>query len=412
MRIGGIGCAIGAAGCLGGLTSSDGDGGDDADDGDGGGNGDGDGGNSDGGDGSGGLSGPLATGGPDGWPRVHRDSATTGLAGAPGPKSSVEEVWTASTAERSEVTPVVADGTVYVESPGGVAALDAETGTEAWTKELEDSPAYLTVLDGTLYLEAGGMRALDASDGSEQWTYDEVPVHGSPTVVDGTVYVGKSAGELVALDASNGEESWSFTTDHGIGVAPAVANGTVYLTTLPDDGSKGDLLAVDAESGDEVWRVDGVVLRHQTPTVADGSVFLQEQYVTARSADDGEMEWEYDESELVVVPRTVAYADGTVYVGSKRPASSTTAALALDAASGDLHWERSLEGNAVDGPILSAGVLYVGTTTGMVYALDASSGETAWDHSIDGRVVSSPALADGRLYVPSEEETLHALAEA
>ncbi|WP_436926489.1 outer membrane protein assembly factor BamB family protein [Halosimplex amylolyticum] len=386
LRIGGIGCAIGASGCLGPLSSSDGDGG-----------------------GGGPLSGG---GGPNGWPRVQRDAAATGQAGGSGPTSSVEEVWTASTDDGLGVTPAVVDGTAYVESPSGVAALDAETGDEQWNTGLDSTPAYLTVLDGTLYFEAGGMRALDVSDGSEEWTYDAIPEKGYPTVVDGTAYVGKATGGLVAVDASNGEESWSFPFDKEVRAPPAVANGSVYVTTLPTDDEQGDLIAVDAESGEENWRSEGGVFQAQTPTVVDGSVYLQERYVTARSADGGDEEWVYDDNNTAIVPRSVAVADGTVYFGSKRPGSTSTTVFAVDAESGDLDWDRSFDGGAVDAPILSDGTVYLGTTEGTVYGLDAASGETRWEHSVDGGVDTGLALADGQLYAVSDEGTLHVLAEA
>jgi len=363
-----------------------------------------------------GGSNPISGGGggesaPSGWPRVQRDAAATGRAGGSGPTSAVEEVWTASTNNSRAPTPVVVDGTVYAETPGSVSAFDAETGDEEWSRGFEDSPAYLTVWDGTLYFEAGGMRALDVADGSEVWTYDAVPEKGCSTVVGGRAYVGKATGGLVALDAANGEESWSFPTDQPVRAPPAVANGTVYVVTPTRDGEQGALYAVDAESGEEVWRVGTGSAFVQTPTVADGSVYLQEEYVTARSTDTGDEEWTY-EHDTAIVPRTVAYADGTVYFGNKRPQSVRGTVFALDAGSGEQNWERSFEGGAVDGPIISDGALYVGTTEGVIHALDADSGETLWDHSVGSSIDTGLALADGRLYAVSDDATLHVLAEA
>ncbi|MFC7194991.1 PQQ-binding-like beta-propeller repeat protein [Halosimplex aquaticum] len=216
---------------------------------------------------------------------------------------------------------------------------------------------------------------------------------------------------LVALGAANGEESWSFPTDLPIRAPPAVADGTVYVTTPAQEDKQGVLYAIDAESGEEIWRIEGASAYAQTPTVADGSVYLQETYVTARSADTGDEEWTY-EHDTAIVPRTVAYADGTVYFGNKRSQSVRGTVFALDAASGEEDWNQSFEGGAVDGPIVSDGTLYVGTTAGVVRALDTDSGESLWDHSVENGIKSGLALADGRLYAVTDDETLHVLAEA
>ncbi|QLH77355.1 PQQ-binding-like beta-propeller repeat protein [Halosimplex rubrum] len=386
LRIGGIGCAVGAAGCMGSLSSSDGDGG---------------------------GGGPLGGGGPNGWPRAQRDPAATGRAGGSGPTSSVETDWTYDLSDGYVLTPpVVVDGTVYAGDSEGVAALDAESGDEQWREEFDGSLRYLSVVDDRLYFESDGVRALDVADGSEVWRYDEVAERGSVTVADGTAYLAEWNGGLVAIDTESGERDWSLPTEHGIPHPPAVADGTAYFVTRRVEDAASHLVAVDVESGEESARVERSTATNHRPTVVDGTVYHQEGYeTTAMSPSDGERTWTNDEG----APRptsSFAHAGGRVYYGNARSGSTRDQAVALDASSGEQVWGSSLDGGVKGSPIVGDGSVYLGTTDGTVYGLDASSGETLWQHSVEGSVRASLALADGRLYVSTSEGGVHALAEA
>jgi hypothetical protein len=154
--------------------------------------------------------------------------------------------------------PTVAGGPIFVgASDGGLYALDAASGDEAWRfapeidlwEGIEDGGMLFNdpaVVDGVVYVGTGSefdevegdgfLFALDAEDGEELWRYETGdPLREQPAFSGEVVYA--------ADDAEEGEAAWTFELDGAAAGAPAVVDGVIYLTT--DDGS------VYAIAGDE-----------------------------------------------------------------------------------------------------------------------------------------------------------------
>ena len=140
------------------------------------------------------------------------------------------------TAGRVEVTPLVADGVMYIaEPPSTIAALDARTGRTLWRHDPGVPDETLNIgfprvnrgvalLDDSVFfgtLDAFVM-ALDRSTGDVRWRVPlgdnriGVAITAAPLAVDGKVIVGMSGGEagvrgfLDAYDAETGERRWRF----------------------------------------------------------------------------------------------------------------------------------------------------------------------------------------------------------
>ncbi|MFB6105582.1 MAG: PQQ-binding-like beta-propeller repeat protein [Halobacteriaceae archaeon] len=210
---------------------------------------------------------------------------------------------------------VVSNGRVYVATRAdGVYALDAETGATVWNRSggVDD----VAVGDGAVVVryDAGanetGLRALDPATGETRWTthLTETPAHADlPTyanrapdlvaVADGTAYLSVQRDRLVAVALADGSVQWtaSPTGDHPNGTtdwtsAPAVGDGTVYVSTLDadhtgTDRSLGTVHAVDADTGETVWRFD-TAARVDDPTVANDTVYAGAVYPSVASARD------------------------------------------------------------------------------------------------------------------------------
>lgn len=97
-------------------------------------------------------------------------------------------------------------------------------------------------------------------------------------------------------------------------------------------------------------------------------------------------------------------ADGRVFVGT-----ADNHLYALDAESGELHWEFATEHSVWAQPVYSEGFVYVASLDNNVYALDPENGELKWQVTLGGSVAGHPVLSDGVLYVPSFDRQLHAL---
>jgi alcohol dehydrogenase (cytochrome c) len=134
-----------------------------------------------------------------------------------------------------EVSPVVADGVMYVTDPEtGVSALDLRTGRTLWT--------WTRPLPKDLRTLGFGR------------------VNRGVAVLDDSVFVGTLDARLIALDARSGAVRWDtevadYKLGHSITVAPLAINGKV-LTGISggEAGIRGFIDAYDAKSGKRVWR--------------------------------------------------------------------------------------------------------------------------------------------------------------
>jgi serine/threonine-protein kinase len=71
-------------------------------------------------------------------------------------------------------------------------------------------------------------------------------------------------------------------------------------------------------------------------------------------------------------------------------------------------WAVPVDGTVATPPVLTGGgeVAYTGTDAGTVYAVDGATGQVLWTRSVGTAVVDTPALAGGSLYVPTSDRGL------
>ncbi len=147
----------------------------------------------------------------------------------------------------NEITPLVHDGVLFLESGASIQALSGATGEPLWqyTRSLPDGLhngreariKNLAIFGDRLYAPTadGHMIALETKTGKLVWDHeiisrdqgmhegeiDGVPFHlnGGPIVAKGKVIIGTSLGIntgggnfIVALDAATGKEAWRFST--------------------------------------------------------------------------------------------------------------------------------------------------------------------------------------------------------
>jgi outer membrane protein assembly factor BamB len=218
------------------------------------------------------------------------DGQVTGLAESDGTR-----LWTVTPrfGEDNFSHAVVADGTVYVGGPDGLAdgydgvvALDLQTGKVKWGVNT-DSISWPVVADGQVFLASGACdaEALDASNGDVVWS-DQIPDSSCPSahsyqgvasmVAGGRFYLGDGdvvdantgapvttvnsastpalqaqslvtnvGGTLSASTVSTGTSVWSFTGDGTITGQPFIAGDVVFAATI-----SGKLYAIDLSTGD------------------------------------------------------------------------------------------------------------------------------------------------------------------
>ncbi len=304
---------------------------------------------------------------------------------------------------------------VYVvTSEGTVSALNASDGHLRWCTSLNaaasptNNPLWSRVaVDQQTVYAAGNsgnpLVALNASDGKERWRAQPTPNDVTALLAaQGLAYVApgaSSCGGVSAFNASDGHEAWCFRAPRGLLSAPAMIDGTIYLSEAGPPGSAGVLDALNASDGSRRWQVQesqGGAGALQ-PAGADGVIYVADSGgISAFSASDGAKRWQVSQPVAEAGPTA---ANGMVYVGS---VAETGAPLisALSAGTGQPQWQTPLsEGpqaaislqsspasSSAAGPVFNAlsvvnglvVVCYLSTTTSSIAALNAGTGQRGW----------------------------------
>ncbi len=189
--------------------------------------------------------------------------------------------------------PVVADGVLYVaDFDVGFRALNADTGAPLWSQINQGFYYAAAVANGVVYFGSndGYLYALKATSGALLWKRGDGS--NSPIVANGVVYEVESC-NVDALNADTGTLRWSYQTacHFGIGDAPTVANGVVYVGV--DDGY---LYALDAGTGALLWKFLGTqYYSFGSPAVTDGIVYAMDNagIFYSLNANTGALIWKY-----------------------------------------------------------------------------------------------------------------------
>ena len=154
-------------------------------------------------------------------------------------------------------------------------ALDASSGTQLWSKTLDDiavgPPLYA---QGMVYIGTygGTMYALDSLTGAVIWSYHAIGMidFGTPAYDGVAIFYVDLDGVMRSLDATDGSVLWARSVGYASSCAPAYANGFLYVTSWD-----GNLYTVDA--------FDGTILESHflgssstsSPAVSDGWVWVE-----------------------------------------------------------------------------------------------------------------------------------------
>jgi alcohol dehydrogenase (cytochrome c) len=217
-----------------------------------------------------------------------------------------------------EVTPLAADGVLYVTGPNQVVALEAGTGRALWTYSRPPTPGL--VGDSQLGTNRGvalradkvyfvtdnaHLLALDRGSGALQW---EIPMAPETPPSEGRHHYGGTIAPLVVRDM----------------VVAGVAGA--------DEGIRGFVAAFNAETGASVWR------RWTVPRQGERGIETWQGPEPIRGGGSTWLTGSYDPSS-----DTLYWATGNPWPGGDdrdRPGDNlyTNCVLALDASTGELKW--------------------------------------------------------------------------
>ena len=296
--------------------------------------------------------------------------------------------------------------------------------TTLWSKSLQGSDgAFLhiapAISNDRLYIAepSGRVYALDAETGKELWSVDlDVPISGGPGVSNSLLAVGTQEAELIVLNTEDGSIRWRKPVSSEVLSVPGVGNGRVVCRTID-----GRVESLSGDSGDLRWAYDRDVpvltLRGDSSPVVDDTLVMvgfASGKLVALSMDSGLVAWEATiaipkgrtELERVVdIDAELKLVEGTVYA-----AAFHGEVAAVSETSGVVLWQRELSSHA--GLDADWRQVYVTDADDHIWSLDATNGATLWQQKdLHARQLSAPAMVESYLVVGDLEGYLHWLSQ-
>ena len=332
---------------------------------------------------------------------------------------------------RARITsePVVSGGVIYTLDAGARVTATATSGAPVWATDVtpgsdnagDASGGGVSVASGMVFVTTGfgELTALDAATGREVWTQDlNAPGTSAPTVRDGLVYVVARNSMAWALDITTGRIQWQLTGAPSVanfgGGAGVAVNGDIAVFPFPSGEVKatfpqgGTSRWETSISGERVGRASALITDIAgDPVIADGRVYVGNfgGQLAALDAFSGDRIWTAAEG----VQGPVWPAGNAVFL-----INDLNDLVRLNAATGDPVWRATLPTTALEssrrqsavaahyGPILAGGRLIVASSDGLLRQFDPVSGALTGTTQIADGAASSPVVAGGTLYVISK----------
>ena len=238
----------------------------------------------------------------------------------------------------------------------------------------------------------------------------------APVVVGGVVFAMDALARVTAVAVSGGvlwQADLTAAFDRGgaqSGGGLAVQGGRVYATT-----GYGEVVALDVASGGVVWRQRMGSPAAGAPGVSGARVYTMSADGTAWALDtaSGRVVWTLPAAENVLASDTgaaPAVAGGTVIFPF---AAGVMIAAASD--TGTSLWQSAITGNRLGrafansgditgDPVVSGGVVYVGTAAGRMGAFREDTGEKIW--TAEEGALNPPLVTGGSVFVVSDDGAL------
>lgn len=294
--------------------------------------------------------------------------------------SPAKVAWSASVAKSGEYVfaPAAGQGVIYAAGANGtVAAISEATGRVSTSF---DASKRLTAGVGfgesrvVVGNEQGEVIATDPS-GKQIWkTSVSGELLAPPHVQAGLVVVRTADGRVVGLNTLDGKRKWAYQRATPALTLRSTAGVVAGRGTLYVGFPGGKLVALDAESGKPIWEA--------TLSLPRGATELE------RIADIG----------------GVPVLDGTRVCAAVYQGRSGC----VETLNGNVLWSREISG--ASGMAVDAKNLYFADEQGNVLALDKVSGASVWkQEALVKRKPGTPVIFAGRIWVGDSTGTVHAL---
>ncbi|MFZ5547383.1 MAG: PQQ-binding-like beta-propeller repeat protein [Pseudomonadota bacterium] len=259
------------------------------------------------------------------------------------------------------------------------------------------------------------LSAVDQATGAAQWSVD-LPAGSSylglgfgPALHNGRLFVSTARQAVMAVDAADGRLIWEASTGGGVVLNndPSVGHGRVFVSSWHDccEAARRQLFAFDAQSGQALWASDVDASNMQYPALVLNKVALvgsDSGQVHAFAVVDGQRLWSRQLNGYVSAP--LAGHAHRVYV-----ASGNRDVQALDVATGEIAWTRTLPGShqVASNLAWANGVLYFTSQDfnghQRLVGLNAGSGKPVAGVTLSLRgAFSKLSVVDGRVFLSTD----------
>ena len=346
--------------------------------------------------------------------------------------------------------PVVANGRVFAGIANNqtandpvpvIISLDGVTGEQLWSYEIQGRSIRNTLAtDGetvVAHLDDGKIIGLDANSGQLIWEntnmmrryqnmkhpsgieHNQIFLRGSPMIVGNRFFIGlQDFGGVGSL--KTGRFYWKHLPDQGVR-SFANPSWTKSQNILLRPGSS--IQAIDPETGELIWQEDialsqvhAISFGGQTTPVFDGETFYypappesRQWAVQALDAESGDIRWQTSlEGQANRVFSSAAVGPQRLYFAL---GESGNQIYALDKVSGEVDWKLEFleDGSGFEAGVVLAGeYLYAVTTNGRLYGLEAASGKVVWQHDLYTKVSSGIAVSGNMLYITGHNGAMYA----
>ena len=301
----------------------------------------------------------------------------------------------------------VKDETIFVSYGSFITAMNAESHAVEWSFPESRDPKILffappLVTDEFVYVGdlSNKFYKLDRETGKAIWTFADAKGFyiGQAAVDESAVYAPSNDGNLYVID-QDGKNLWAFETGHYLWAQPQLSEEVVYAASMDHF-----VYAISKSDGKQLWRQEMGGAVNGAPVLSeDGSILyvgsLGKEMVALDTKNEGKKLWVYppetSEDSIESVWGKPILGKGTLYF-----ADSGGYLYALDATSGKLVWPAPIEfpGTVVGGlTALEDGFVYA-TEEGGIAARNFD-GTIKWERQVDGEIFQAPVVSGNYLVV-------------
>jgi len=286
----------------------------------------------------------------------------------------------------------VDNGTVYVASPGSIAAINTGSGVAKW-----ETPIAATTTSGGASCGTGSSSSV---------------IYANPVVDNGIVYVGTYSGKIYAYNTDNGNLLWEYPSDgyvQGIIGGLSIYNGVMYFGAIG-----GVVTALDITNQQVIWQYDTTDTLWASPCLEGDTLYVAsyDKNLYALDVVTGKEKWAEPFQAKGPIITAPVFNNGVIYIGSL-----DRSLYAIDQATGNLIWSFPSESNAGNSPenwfwatpVINNGFIYAPDMDGYVYILDAGTGALISNIDLGSPVSSSPVLLNGKVIVATQEGSIYAI---